>query len=293
MIAHAPISREVILSELKRMPLPAAALMCAPDYFDIVDVKNPYMEGQQGKVNVKLAKWQWREVQYAFERIGVRVSTLPALAGAEDMVFCANPVFTGLDGEGRRVCVLSHMRHASRDREVEAHAEWFARNGYHVVRLRGGGLFEGGGDAIWHPGRRLIWGGYGYRTEPDIYDEISAIFDAPVVPLELTSERFYHLDTCFCPLDEGTVLVNPAALTRESLDSIRRTVEYVIEADDGEAAKMACNGAPFFGKYVVIERGLTMTNRRLREHGFKVIEVETSEFLKSGGSVFCMKMHLF
>jgi N-dimethylarginine dimethylaminohydrolase len=85
------------------------------------------------------------------------------------MVFCANPVFTGLDGEGRRVCVLSHRRVASRRTEVAAHAEWFQGNGYRVFSIPGLELFEGGGDAIWHPGRRLIWGGYGFRTDKEIY----------------------------------------------------------------------------------------------------------------------------
>src|SRR5581483_10748502 len=292
-VTASALSTEVHLHELGRMPFPRAVLMCPPKWFDVVDVKNPYMEGQQGHVDTALARDEWRDTRRAFESIGVEVRTDAPIAQCEDMVFCANPVFTGLDGDGRRVCVLSHMRFQSRQKEVTAHAQWFAANGYELIPLETPGLFEGSGDALWHPGRRLIWGGYGFRTSREVYQELARIFDAPVIPLELRSDRFYHLDTCLCPLDEETALVYRSAFSREGYEDIRRLFRRVIEVKEHEARGMACNAAPFFGTHVVVQRGLDRINRLLREFGFTVIEVETSEFMKSGGSVFCMKMYLF
>jgi N-dimethylarginine dimethylaminohydrolase len=159
--------------------------------------------------------------------------------------------------------------------------------------IAGSALFEGGGDALWHPGRRLIWGGYGFRTSPEVYDEISQLLDVPVVRLELTNPRFYHLDTCFCPVDENTVLLYPPALSPQSLETVRRIVPRALEANEQEASAMACNAAAFFGKHVVIQQGSLEVNRKLRSLGFEVHEVDTSEFMKSGGSVFCLKMYLF
>ena len=75
---------------------------------------------------------------------------------------------------------------------------------------------------------------------------------------------------------------------------VRDVFERVIEVDAFEATdSMACNAAAFLGKYVVIQGGAVKVNWALRGLGFEVFEVETSEFMKSGGSVFCMKMHLF
>jgi len=291
---HPTIFDQVSVTELEPMPLPRAVLVCPPDCFDIVDVKNPFMVGQQGKVNCALAKQQWLEVMRAFERIGIEVRELTPAAGCEDMVFCANPVFAGLDGQGRRVCVLSHMRYPSRRPEVATHAAWYRANGYRIVEIGGSSLFEGSGDALWHPGRRLIWGGYGHRTSKEVYEKISEVFDAPVLPLELKTETFYHLDTCFCPVDEKTALVYPPALTGEGLEMVRHAFPRLIEVDEREAVEgMACNAAAFPGNYVVIQRGAATVNAKLRELGFQVVEVDTSEFLKSGGSVFCMKMYLF
>jgi N-dimethylarginine dimethylaminohydrolase len=290
-----PLTEHLSIKDLRGMPLPHAVLMCAPDYFDVVDVKNPFMENQLGRVDIPLARKQWQDLTRVLESIGIEVQLIPSVPNCEDMVFCANPIFAGLDGENRRVAVLSRMRYGSRQREVAAHAAWFERHGYRAIPIgEPGGLFEGSGDALWHPGRRLIWGGYGHRTSKQIYRKLSEVFDAPVMLLELPTESFYHLDTCFGLLDEYTALVYPPALTSAGMDLIRSLIPFVIEVDAEEATQaMACNAAAFGGKYVVLQRGAPKTGRKLRERGFQVVEVETSEFMKSGGSVFCMKMYLF
>lgn len=285
---------EIVISGLKPMPFPRSVLASPPEGFDVIDVKNPFMVGQQGKVDRRLASEQWSEVMRAFEQIGVRVETVAPVEGCEDMVFCANATFVGPDEDGRQVCVPGRMRFPSRRREVSAHVEWCRANGYRIVELKTRGDFEGSGDALWHPGRRLIWGGHGPRTSGEVYGELSDIFSAPVVTLQLATEWFYHLDTCFCPVDEKTVLVHPPALTAQGMKIVRNIFERVIAVDAYEARNLlACNAAPFFGKHVVIQAGATRVNWALRDLGFEVIEVETSEFLKSGGSVFCLKMYLF
>lgn len=276
------------------MPLPTRVLMCPPQYFDVIDVKNPHMAGHVGRVDRPAADRQWQGVRATFEHCAVGVELIEPLEGCEDMVFCANQTFVGLDPAGRPVCVLSNMKHASRQREVPAFKRWFRSAGYRIERLTEDVRFEGGGDAIWHPGHGLIWGGYGRRSEPAAYERLSEIFDAPVIRLRLLSERFYHLDTCFCPLDERTVLVNPRSLEPRGLELIRAVFERVIESPPEEAdCGLACNATAIGGRRVLIQSGNPRTLARLRACGYEVHEVDTSEFLKSGGSVYCMKLALF
>jgi N-dimethylarginine dimethylaminohydrolase len=112
--------------------------------------------------------------------------------------------------------------------------------------------------------------------------------------LQLQSDRFYHLDTCFAAIDDKTVLVHAKSLTDEGMTMVRAVFENVIECDDTEANEgMACNATALGGKHVVIQPGNTKAVTALRKLGYKVHEVETGEFLKSGGSVFCMKMYVF
>lgn len=280
---------------LREMPLPRRVLVSPPDFFDVIDVKNPFMEGQIGRVDKAEARRQWDALCDAFRRAGLAVDVVPATPGCEDMVFTANQTFPGLDPAGNRVCLLSHMRHESRRREVPAFAAWFRAHGYAVEDPVPPALrFEGCGDALWHPGRGLIWGGFGERTEAAVHPHLAKRFGVPVLTLELSVEPFYHLDTCFCAVDERTALLFLKAFAPEGLALIRRVFDDVIEVDEDEASRaMACNAAAFAGKQVVIQRGAARTVAALRSRGFTVTEVETGEFLKSGGSVFCLKMGVF
>jgi N-dimethylarginine dimethylaminohydrolase len=211
------------------------------------------------------------------------------------MVFSANQVLVGIDNEERPYILLSQMRYESRRKEVAHYRQWFEKRGYRVLELDNQNvLFEGEGDAIWHPGKQMLWGGYGHRTSLEAYQEISSKLGVPVIALELHTAEFYHLDTCFCVLDARTVLVYSEALTPEGIKLVRHFFPNVIEANDQEAFKaFACNALALDGKYVVIQRGANDTVKKLRESGFETIEVETEEFIKSGGSVFCLKMMIY
>lgn len=266
-------------------------LLCPPDHFDIVDVKNPFMKGQAGQVDHARARAQWDALAAAFRATGLAVETLPPVPGCEDMVFTANPSFAGLDAQGGKTCVLSRMRFPSRQPEVDAHEAWFRARGYRTVRCAA--PFEGGGDAVWHPGERVIWGGCGPRSVSEAYPFLADVFGVEVVTLELATADFYHLDTCFCPLDRETVLIFPGAFTATGLARIRERFPVVLEADAADARdRFACNAAAHDG-HVVIQRGCGKLEERLLGRGLEVHAVETGEFMKSGGSVYCMKQWLF
>ena len=274
---------------------PQKVLMCTPEAFDVVDVKNVFMEGNVGSVDKPAARAEWEALRDAFESLGHPVLTIDGAPGLEDMVFCANQVLPGVNGDGKPYVVLSHMRFESRRREVPLFRAWFEARGYRIVELpEETGFFEGMGDAIWHPGKQLIWGGVGQRTTVRSYEALSAATGVPVVVLELVHPSFYHLDTAFCAVAPDTALVYPPAFTPEGRAMIAHGFARVIEVDDADATeRFACNAHALDGRTVVMQRGADRTAAKLRDAGFDVVEVETGEFIKSGGSVFCMKMMVY
>lgn len=276
------------------MPEPAGVLMCRPDFYQVVDVKNPFMAANVGQVDKDLARRQWEELKAAFETAGKTVSLIEPVAGLEDMVFCANQVLTGLTSRGEKVFVSAQMRHSSRRREVPHFEAWLKARGYEARRLKDAHVsFEGGGDALWHPGKRLLWGGHGFRTEPQAYDEVSDALDTPVVLLKLVNERFYHLDTCFCPLTSEAVLIYPSAFSADSLELILKMFPIVLTCGEHDAARlMACNAA-VVGKAAIIQKGASAVVRHMQVMGLSPVEIDTSEFIKSGGSVYCLKNWLY
>jgi len=272
-------------------------LLTTPDFFDVIDVKNVYMEGSV--IDRKLARRQWQQLRDTYEELYKRglirgLFVEPGAEGLEDMVFCCNPIYSWVV-DGVRSVVLSHMRYPSRQREVEYHRVFCERQGFKIIELEGSGLFEGGGDAIPHPYKRLIWGGYGHRSDRFMYDEIALKLKTPVICLELVSPYFYHLDTCFSPLDDDTVLICPEAFSEAGLNVIHQMFKtvYDIPKEDVKST-FSLNFDAVFNesgteKVAVIQKSESAVIGILKKEGYEVIQIETGEYMKSGGSVFCMK----
>ncbi|TVQ66147.1 MAG: hypothetical protein EA360_07160 [Balneolaceae bacterium] len=283
--------QNVTINQLKEMPLPGKVLMVTPDHFDILYEINPHMAGNIGTVDKERAQKQWEQLAEGFTAAGLEVTTLQGTEGFPDMVFCANQSLPCYDGESCKV-IMGKMHAEQRRGEVAQIEGWWNSQDCEVLHLSDAVVtFEGMGDAIWHPGRRLLWGAYGYRTSREAYAEISGLLDVPVALLELTDPRFYHLDTCFCTLNEKSVMIYPGAFSERSLELIDSLFEQVIRLNEHEAADLfAGNATCPDGKHVLIQQGCDVVNEQLRDAGFEVMELDTSEFLKSGGSVFCMKL---
>lgn len=281
------------LSEVPSVSRPDRVLLTTPTHFDVEYVINPHMSDNVGTVNKSVAFQQWKALRAAYTALDVSPTVLNGQSGLPDMVFCANQTLPYYQPETKKQgVVLSRMHADERKDEVPYYEEFFASQGYEVQRLPDHleTDFEGMGDAIWHPGHFLLWGGYGFRTDRDTYDALSELLNVRVLLIELTDADYYHLDTCFCPLNADHVLVAPAAFSDEDLSLIETYFDTLIEAPDSEARhQFACNAHCPDGTHVLIQEGCEGTIDALRANGFVPVEVDTSEFLKAGGSVFCLK----
>lgn len=270
--------------------------MVDPQYFDVEYVINPHMEGHIGGVNKRRAIEQWQDMRDTLRAIGLEVHVIDGQPGLPDMVFCANQSLPCLRDDGSKEVVMSIMHADQRKGEVPFVEQFYRAMGYSIHHLNATDItdFEGMGDALWHAGRGLIWGGYGYRSSLTAYEAVNSIFDVPVIALELVDPAFYHLDTCLCILNERSALYYPAAFTDEGVQILKAFFPNLIEVGTDEAVNgFACNALSPDGKNVLIHSGLTQTTGKLEALGFQIHEIDTSEYLKSGGSVFCMKMMLW
>lgn len=281
------------LDDLPVLPAPGRILLTRPTYYEVVYAINPYMADQIGKVDVPRAQEQWNRLREIYQNLDYDLVIVDGAAGLPDMVFCANQTLPVVAIDGSRHVVQSRMRMDERRDEVPYYREVFERRDYSVHEIPGQitGSFEGMGDALWHRGRRLLWGGYGLRTDVSAYGWLADRFSVPIIVLELDDPRFYHLDTCLSLLDRETALVYPGALTSEGRSVVERMFETIIEAPEDEAAELlACNAHCPDGTHVIIQEGCHRTSRELSAAGFTPVQVDLGEFLKAGGSVSCMKL---
>ncbi len=284
------------LADLESMPVPEKVLVVNPSQFDVKYVINPHMKGHIGDIDKEVALKEWKALKNGYEDLGMYVHEIEGAEGYPDMVFCANQSLPNITSDGTKQVVMSVMHAPQRKGEVPHIQKAYEESSYEIVHLDESKFtdFEGMGDAIWHHKKRLIWGGYGYRSSLDVYKYISETFDTPVIALELIDDRFYHLDTCFCVLNEETVMIYSKAFTEEGLKLIGAIFPNVIDTNDHEAAELfACNATCPDGKNVFIQEGCVEANKAMEKAGFIVHEFSTEEYLKSGGSVFCMKMLLW
>lgn len=237
--------------------------------------------------NPHVARVQWDALTSVLEKeCGAVLDRVEPAAGLPDMVFTANAgVVAG------RTVILSRFRYPERQPEEEQFARWFEAHGYVVIRLPQGFYFEGAGDLL---GNREVWfGGHLQRTDLRAYQFIQSVLDREIFPLALVDPRFYHLDTCLCPLAGGEVLWFPGALDRQGQATIRERVppSRRIEVPEEEALRFACN-AICLGRYVVIPERCPDTTRKLEAHGYQAHAVCLSEFLKAGGAAKCLTLAL-
>jgi N-dimethylarginine dimethylaminohydrolase len=258
-------------------------LMCPPDHYAIKYEINPWMNVRRGAAP-ELAKRQWWALRETIESLGARVEIVDAKPLLPDLVFTANAglVF----GE---TFVGSRFRHSVRQGESPVFDAWFAEAGWKVVRPPDEIYFEGAGDALFC-GETLFFG-YRFRSAPRGHAWLADVLGVEVLPVELTDDRYYHLDTCFCPLDERTAIIFPGAFDEYGLKAIRDRVPFLIEADSDEAATFSCN-AVAIGRDVILNDVSPRLAAALGEHGFRTHPLGLSEFIKSGGSAKCLTLRL-
>lgn len=271
--------------------------MVSPEAFDVVYAINPHMRDEAGALRAPdraKAAAQWDELRRAYKAIGFPVDVIRGEPGLPDMVFAANQSFPFLRADGRRAALMSRMRHPERAAEVPAFEAWYRSRGYEIVPLPDDvGPFEGGGDLLRAPARRFLFGGFGFRTSRAALDAAARLVDEPVVALELVDPRFYHLDTALVPLDGTRALAVREAFAPASLRALEAAVPELLFLPPAEAAeKFAGNAHCPDGRNVLIEAECTETRRLLQDSGFRVRPIETSEFRKAGGSVYCLKTAL-
>lgn len=262
-------------------------LMCAPTYYDVDYVINPWMEGNVHAASKSRACEQWTALN-AELALRASVRLVEGVLGSPDMVFTAN---AGLKF-GQEVA-LSRFQFAERQGEAQHFAKWFEEAGYTVREMPEGMPFEGEGDALFAVDGSRLWSGWGFRTAIESHRLLEQWWGITVISLKLVDPRFYHLDTCFSPLPNGDAMYFPDAFDADSLSAIEAFYpaekRVVVSADD--ALTFCCN-VVCLGDELVMNHVSAELRSNLERRGFVVVETPMDEFLKAGGAAKCLVMTL-
>jgi len=257
--------------------------MCPPDFFGIEYEINPWMNVEV-TADHAAATEQWNALYELLASTGAQIELQPPVEGLPDLVFTANAAMMF----GNKA-VLSRFKHPQRQGETPHDRQWFESNGFEAIDPPGEFSFEGAGDALFCGD--TLFAGYRMRSDASGAQQIGQLLGVRVLPLELVSARYYHLDTCFCPLSPEKAIYFPGAFDAYGRRVLAEHVPQLIAVEPDEAESFACN-AVVVGKQVFTNKGCPRLHEDLAKHGYEPTATPLGEFVKAGGSAKCLTLRL-
>lgn len=105
--------------------------------------------------------------------------------------------------------------------------EWIDNMGvsvFNYTKDRAYSAFGGGVDIAYDASTDIVWFGYGRSSDKKFLETLYEFFDlsdVDVMSLEITDTSTNSLDECFAPLQNGKVIVKPAAFSNAALRAIK------------------------------------------------------------------------
>jgi N-dimethylarginine dimethylaminohydrolase len=260
--------------------------MCPPDYYGIEYEINPWMSVER-QPDRALAREQWQALfEFLSGEAGLDVQLIDPVPGLPDMAFTAN---AGLVRD--RTFVLGSFRNKERAGESLHYRAWFEKAAYAIRPVPPGISFEGEGDVLF-AGQNDAFAGYFTRSDVRAHTRVADVFGVRLISLQLADPRFYHLDTCFCPLSEEAIVYYPGAFDSYAREVIEAHFADRIEVSEEEAKQFVCNALVVGDRYIQPRGGAQGLRPALERRGYRVHEFDMSEFIKAGGAVKCLVLIL-
>ena len=264
-------------------------LVCPPTHYSVDYEINTWMDVETD-VDGKKANLQWLRMCDRLIRSGAYLEYIKPHPHFPDMVFTANGALIK-----DKTAVLSNNKHEERRGESPLFKKWLLEHGYRVIELPEKVYFEGAGDALFV--NDVLFMGYGFRTSKESHKIIANIFNVDYVSCELVDPRFYHLDTCFFPMD-GRLIYYRKAFSEKSADRMIKTVLEqclftqkavdILNVDELYAKEFICNS--FEVDNNIITPSIDGDDLFGDQHS--VYRCDMSEFMKAGGAVKCLTLKL-
>jgi dimethylargininase len=229
---------------------------------------------QRDTIDATLAKEQHRQYVSTIKESGVKVFELPALETFPDSVFAYDPALLGV-----RTCVIGRFGEPSRRGEERVLVNELGGYRSEVGELKHvlePGTLEGGDTLVTDQG---LFVGESTRTNSDGIRQCKQ----HVKPTEVRSVKtdMFHM-LCACSyLNNGKMLIVPELLDPTNFPGFQFISIPKEEAYASEALYLG-DGR------VLIPANFPRTTAKLKQDGYRPVEVDLSEFYKGDGGVSCL-----
>lgn len=258
-------------------------IVCPPEYMQIKELINEIQKKHwNSNIDIQKAKNQHLYFVNTLKKHHIDTLTLKPIEGLPEQVFARDIGFM----IGSRF-FIAKMKEIIRKDEPKILEKFLQERNLSFETIQNGTI-EGGDVLI--DGEKIFIGISG-RTSHEAVDELEKkldfykIFRIPIHP------NFLHLDCVLNILSGGKALIYKQAFSTEILKTLQQSYQ-LLEIPVEEQKSLATNILQIDQNTLISLTYNTKTNRLLRSNGFKVIEVDITEIIKSGGSFRCITLPL-
>ena len=225
-------------------------------------------------INVPLARAQHRAYCNALMDSELKLIRIPADDRFPDCCFVEDPAIV-IEG----AAIISRMGAKSRRGEERAVRQLLTR--HKTIRwIKPPGTIEGGD--VLKIGRQ-IYIGLSERTNQSAINQVRTIaakYGYQVIPVKV--KGMIHLKTGSTYLGNNCVTLVKGQLDAKTFTGYRKII--IPKSESYSANCLSVNGT------VLMSRGYPKTRQRIKNAGFRVVELDMSEFRKGGGSLTCLSI---
>lgn len=253
-------------------------ILCEPHYMTIRDVINETQkEFKDEGIHIDRAVKQHGEFVKTLREHDIEVILLPYHQKFPEQVFTRDIGVT----LGQTIFV-AQMASDVRIGEENVLKQWLDDEGLSYFNLAEDRI-EGGDVMI---DDRVIYIGLSNRTTQFAADHLKSLLTQYEVEILPFQEKFLHLDCVFNIISPNVAIIFKDAFEQEQIDFLSSRYE-LLEVSEDEQFTLGTNVLSIGNNKILSLPVNKEINKKLRDKGFEVIEVDITEIIKSGGSFRC------
>ncbi|HZH58284.1 MAG TPA: dimethylarginine dimethylaminohydrolase family protein [Metabacillus sp.] len=258
-------------------------VLCSPDFMTI---KEPINETQKQflkeNIDTEIAQKQHKVLVQTLRDLGIEVHLLPPQKKFPEQVFTRDIGFT----LGHQVFVAD-MAHDVRIGEEKEFITYLENEKITYTNLVGD-IIEGGDVLI---DGNTIFVGVSNRTNVEAIHHLQTLLPTyEVIEIPFT-DTYLHLDCVFNIISPNEALIFPDEIDIDKAQFLASRYE-LIEVSEEEQATLGTNVLSIGEKRILSLPINKEVNKKLKDRGYEIIEVDITEIIKSGGAFRCCTLPL-
>lgn len=264
-------------------------LLCRPDYLalsPINEIASEWLKKGE-KIDIEKALLEHDELIDLYRCNGVQVEILEPVESLTSMVFSRDFGFNLKEG-----FVLGRFKESIRYQETEKYASHLLSLGIPLLARCTEGVVEGGD--FWQLNEKTLAIGKLQRSDEKGIDNIRkqlAPYDYTIIEVA-ADPRYLHLDMIFNIVGDKTAVAYWKGLPKHFQNWLTDHGYDIIRIDEAGVFRHFSNLQALGDKKVISLKENIEVNDQLRQRGYTVFELNSTEILKAGGGPHCMTFPL-